>query len=119
MVHFQDAFTDAGGPRGKWIANRAEKKQAHQLTLLKQGNPTLKVKKSRTVAQMDLITLKRQHLHQQDQTETDYTCSRITTNPPAKSKEGLTQQYNTDSDREWTRLVGRLQGRDKIRSSTN
>ena len=67
---------------------------------------------------MDLITQKGKPIAANDQTETNYTCSRITTNPPAKSKEGLTQQYNTDSDREWTRLEGRLQGRDKIRTNS-
>ena len=68
---------------------------------------------------MDLVTQKGKPIADNDQTETDYTCSRITTDPPTKSKEGLTQPYNTDSDREGTRLDGRLQGRDKIRRSTN
>ena len=93
--------------------------QTHQLTLLKQGNPTLKVKKSRTVAQMDLITQKGKPIADNNQTETDYIAAASQNKPPAKSKEGLTQQYNTDSDREGTRLDGRLQGRDKIRSRTN
>ena len=79
----------------------------------------LRVKKSKALASNGLIPQEGKQIADNDQTETDYTGSRITTDPPAKSKEGLTQQYNTDSDREGTRLDGRLQGRDKIRSSTN
>ena len=62
---------------------------------------------------MDLITQEGKPIADNDQTETDYIAAASQTNPPAKSKEGLTQQYNTDSDREGTRLDGRSQGEDK------
>ena len=53
----------------------------------------LMVKNSRTLAIKGLIPQEGKQIADNDQTETDYTGSRITTDPPAKSKEGLTQQF--------------------------
>ena len=95
------------------MANRVEKKQTHQLTLLKQRNPTLRVNKSRTIASMDLITQKGNTYIRKRPNSDGLICSRITTTAPPSEKK-VTPQYNKDSDRVGThRLVGRLQGRDK------
>ena len=54
---------------------------------------------------MDLITQEGKPIADNDQTETDYIAAASQTNPHAKSKEGPSRQYNTDSDREGTKYL--------------
>ena len=56
----------------------------------------LRVKNSKELASNGLIPQEGKQIADNDQTETDYTGNHITTDPPAKSKEGLTRQYNTE-----------------------